>query len=92
MIASERQGIRPECLRTADAGWERPTPEEVREVLRRAGLSGGEAARMLGLGEKGSRAIRRWSGGEAEVPYSAWALLCHKAGLGTIWIDSKGEI
>src|SRR5471032_1437656 len=25
----------------------------------------------------------------ARIPYSAWALLCHAAGFGTIWIDES---
>ena len=33
--------IRPECLRPASAGWLQPSGDEVREVLRRAGI--GEA-------------------------------------------------
>lgn len=84
--------IRAECLIPAGQGWSMPTPEEIREALSLAGLTGGEAAKVLGLGEKGGRAVRRWAGGEAEIPYSAWALLCHLAGLGLIWIDSKEEI
>lgn len=80
--------IRPECLRPAES-WEPPTGAEIREVLRRAGLSGGKAAKMLGLGSKGDRTVRRWTGEDSEIPYSAWALLCHIAGLGCIWVQSE---
>lgn len=81
---NEQHAIREQCLLPAER-WEAPIAAEVREILRRANLSGGAASRFLGMGEKGSRVVRRWAGGEADVPYSAWALLCHRAGLGCIW-------
>lgn len=81
--------IRPECLQPAAQAWAVPTPDEINEVIRLAGLSSSYAARVLGLGEKGGRAVRRWMAGEAAIPYSAWAVLCHMAGLGIIWSDAK---
>lgn len=77
--------IRLACLRPAGEGWEQPTGEEVREVLKMCGFSGSQAAHFLGLGSTGSRTVRRWSGDEAPIPYAAWALLCEQAGLGMIW-------
>jgi hypothetical protein len=77
--------VRPECLRPADDGWEPPTPAEVRAVITEAGLTGSGVARFLGISSKGSRVIRRWAGGEDQIPYSAWALLCDKAGYRRIW-------
>ncbi|MDV7210069.1 KorC repressor protein [Azotobacter beijerinckii] len=88
--------IRFECLRPADDGWQQPTSDEVRELLRiiaaRKGISqysGKMAARFLGLGEQGDRTLRRWTGGHTPIPYAAWALLCHEAGLGCIWSRAK---
>jgi hypothetical protein len=46
--------IRLECLKPAER-WAQPSGEEVREVLRLAGLTGGKAAKVLGLGPKGDR-------------------------------------
>lgn len=84
--------IRSECLIAPADGWQQPTPEEIRELLkliaRRKGttmFTGGQAARFLGLGEKGDRTVRRWTAGETNIPYAAWAMLCHHAGLGLIW-------
>lgn len=77
--------IRPECLRAANDGWQQPTGEEVRQILRLAKLTGSHAAKVLGLGNKGDRTVRRWSGGESDIPYAAWALLCDFAGQGCIW-------
>ena len=51
--------IRLECLRPAER-WVQPTGAEIREVLHLAGLTGGQAARILGLGAKGDRTVRRW--------------------------------
>ncbi|MDF7677068.1 transcriptional regulator [Neisseriaceae bacterium ESL0693] len=76
--------IKLECLRPA-ARWQHPSGEEVREVLRLAGFTGIAAAKVLGLGAKGDRTVRRWIGEETAIPYAAWALLCEFAGLGMIW-------
>jgi len=85
--------IRDECLRPASEGWVQPTPEEIREVLHiiaaRKGITkftGGQAARFLGLGDMGDRTLRRWTGGNTGIPYAAWALLCHLAGFGVIYL------
>ena len=40
--------IRLECLRPAFR-WQQPTGEEIREVLRLAGFTGGAAAKALGV-------------------------------------------
>ena len=77
--------IRRACLVPAQAGWEVPTAAEVRAVLKLAGLTGSAAAQFLGLGASGSRTVRKWAGGEAEIPYAAWALLCAHDNLGLIW-------
>lgn len=81
-----QQNIRAECLRPAEH-WAQPTGDEVREVLRLAGLSGGGAAKALGLGTGGGRTVRRWISEDSPIPYAAWALLCHFACLGVIWKD-----
>ncbi len=88
---NERTTIRPECLRPASDFWARPEADEVREVLRLAKLSGAKAAQLLGLGtgQTGSRTIRRYTGGEANIPYASWAILCEVAGLGRIWRQSN---
>ncbi len=83
--------IRLECLKSAEK-WVKPTGEEVRTVLRLAGFTGSKAARVLGLGLKGDRTIRRWVGEDTPIPYPAWALLCYYAGLGLIWNDAKEEV
>jgi len=72
----DEQTIRPECLRAYGDDWVAPTGDEVREVLRRAGLSGRTAALLLGLG---------WCAEKPPVPYAAWAILCDAASLGRIW-------
>lgn len=76
--------VRLECLRSAER-WVRPTGEEVREVLRLAGFTGCQAAKVLGLGLKGDRTIRRWISEDSQISYAYWALLCDYAGLGLIW-------
>lgn len=77
--------IRPECLRPYEQHWEQPSENEIREVIRLAGLTGGKTAKVLGLGSQGSRTVRRWISEDSLIPYAAWAILCDLAGLGIIW-------
>ena len=77
--------IRATCLRSAEDGWEQPSGAEIQEVIRRTGLPGRAVARYLGMSEYGGRQVRRWISEDAAIPYSAWALLCDRAGLGCIW-------
>nr|BCU00953.1 hypothetical protein [uncultured bacterium] len=79
-----KPNIRPACLQRAEE-WERPTGEEIKEVLRLAGFTGSQAAKVLALGTDGGRTVRRWTGGESPISYANWALLCDYAGLGAIW-------
>ncbi len=82
--------IRVETL-SAAKDWVQPTPEEIKEVLVLAQLNQGSASEFLGLVAqstttgKVSRSMRRWTDGVTPIPYAAWALLVHKAGLGQIW-------
>lgn len=87
----DAHSVRPECLRPADDGWEPPTAAEVRAIITKTGMTGSEVARFLGINSKGSRVIRRWAGGEDHIPYSAWALLCDRAGYSRIWERQGGE-
>jgi hypothetical protein len=76
--------VRSECLRPIAEVWQQPQAGEVRAVLSLAGLTGGEAAKLLGISD--GRTIRRWTGGDSPLPFAAWAILCNMAGLGVIWV------
>lgn len=57
---------------------DKPTPDDVRELLRKHGLTGSQAGRICGVD---SRTVRRWtaprgSSGSREIPIAAWRLLC----------------
>ena len=80
--------IRAACLQPYSEAWPRPNGEEVREVLRRAGLSGAKAARLVGVTD--GRQVRRWTSEEAEISYAAWAILCDAAGIERIWLERQG--
>lgn len=67
--AEIRHGCR---LPFADSGYVAPTPDEIREALRRGNFTGAAAGKLLGVT---GRTIRKWVGGEREIPYSAWRLL-----------------
>ncbi|MEY0882257.1 helix-turn-helix domain-containing protein [Providencia rettgeri] len=77
------------------SNWQRPTTEEIRELIRLTGLNGAEVADLLGLtpqGNKsggGSRTVRRWTAGDVPIPYAAWAILAHVAGFGAIWVADE---
>ena len=70
-----RQGCR---LQFADPGYLAPTPEEIRAALRAGGLTGARAGELVGVT---GRTVRKWTGGEREIPYSAWRLLLIEIGL-----------
>lgn len=61
----------------SDPDYSPPTPNEVRALLRKAGWTGSQAARRAGVD---GRTIRKWTGGERDIPYSAWRLLLIEAG------------
>lgn len=57
--------------------YEVPSPGELREFLKRSGLTGGDAARLIGVD---SRTVRKWTASEdadnrRSIPWSAWLLL-----------------
>lgn len=62
-----------------------PTKDEFRSVTQQLRLSGAEVGRLLGVH---GRTVRKWIGGETEIPYSAWRLLLIRAGLAT---EDPGE-
>ena len=49
-----------------------PSAERLRELLKKHGLTGGDAAKIVGVN---SRTIRKWTGGERGIPSAAWKLL-----------------
>lgn len=81
---AKSEAIRRECL-APFALWVTPTSDEIRQAMKLANLTGSQLAALVGI--KNSRTIRRWTGGEIEIPYAAWAILCYKAGFGIIWED-----
>lgn len=83
--------IRLETL-SAGESWVPPTGSEIKELMHVAGLTSNELALLVGLSTDvkapGNRTVRRWTSGEAKIPYAAWALLAHAAGLGMIWVKN----
>ncbi len=62
---------------TADPLPMHPTPADVREAARRAGLKGKDAAELCGVVP---RTWRKWCGGERKIPPAAWFALLVKTG------------
>lgn len=75
--------LRKETLMPYGPDWEQPTAEEIREIIKVLGMSGSQISVFLGLQD--SRSVRRWCSDNKKIPYSAWALLVHRAGYGAIW-------
>ena len=69
--------------------WQEPSAAEFRELLRVAGLSGSRAGLLVGVEH---RKIRKWAGGEGEVPYAVWRLLSIYAGLADAPSYARNEI
>lgn len=72
--------IRDETLRCAKY-WKAPTPEEIGEVLNRAGIKWEELATATNHSEW---QVKEWHEGIAEIDYMAWCYVCGRAGYGQI--------
>ena len=59
-------------LEYEDADYQPPTTEDVRAAMAEADLTGARLAALVGTT---SRTVRRWTGGQVPMPYSAWRLL-----------------
>lgn len=92
--------IRPETLIPFGLDWAQPTGEEVREILRLCGLTGSQAAALVGVSD--GRSVRKWCAFDPvevekakaegrktnmqQIPFAAWAILAERAGFGLIWV------
>ena len=78
-----------------DDDYEPPTPEEVAQLIKLAGWSQNDAAKIVGVKwdtKKGSSTIRKWKSDKAKadhrpIPYSAWRLMLLEAGV--VMVDLK---
>ena len=80
---------RPGLFDAYAPGWQSPSVPEFRELLRVADLSASEAGMLVGVD---GRKIRKWAGGEGEVPYAVWRLLSIYAGLAAAPIRSINKV
>ena len=71
-----------------DPGYREPTPEDIRLALHLGGLTGSQTGALLGVD---GRTVRRWTGGERDMPYSAWRLLLIEIGLAAATKSSNVE-
>lgn len=69
---------RPGLFERFSDAWRSPSSDEVRELVRLAGLSRAEAGRLVGVSPG---KIGKWIGGQGEVPYAVWRLLTVYVGL-----------
>lgn len=73
-----RNSVRPNTLLPFDdPNYEAPTADDVRAALKALDLTGAQAGTLLGVD---SRTIRRWTGGERDIPFAAWRLLTVSSG------------
>ena len=73
--------VNKQCFQSAQE-WTAPTGEEIRSVLQKARLSAEAFSAIIGVE---GRSVRRWTGDEVSIPYSAWCLLCLEADLSKFW-------
>lgn len=86
--------LREETLNKFDGGFEQPTPDEVRTLIRYLGMTGSQVCAFVGV--KNNRTVRKWQETKAtldnseeinrnknDIPYAAWRLLLLRAGLVT---------
>lgn len=70
-------------LRFFDPAYTPATADDLRELMRQTGLTGSQAARLVGVN---SRTIRKWATSHGlpnsgDIPYAAWRLLLLETGL-----------
>ena len=80
---------RPGLFDAYAPGWQPPNVAEFRELLRVADLSASQAGMLVGVD---GRKIRKWAGGEGEVPYAVWRLLSIYAGLAAAPSHAHNEL
>lgn len=62
--------------------WEPPTAGELRYMLDKAGLGQTELAKIIGVD---ARTVRRWVGGDVQITYLAWCVICSYCGIKELW-------
>ena len=80
---------RPCSLPAADPAYKKPTPEELAALIKIAGWSQNDVAKLTGVSynpQKGSPTVRRWKAPEdkkdhRDIPYATWRLLLIAAGV-----------
>jgi hypothetical protein len=77
-VRQELELDRPGLFDAYTPGWQSPSVAEFRELLRVADLSASQAGLLVGVD---ARKIRKWAGGDGDVPYAVWRLLSIYAGL-----------
>lgn len=88
--AGVNENIRLETLKPAH-DWVVPSSEEIKEMLKMAGLNCSSFSKLIGMSTQknksgnANRNVRKWISGEQPIPYAAWSILVHCAGLGIIW-------
>jgi hypothetical protein len=75
-------------LRIVDDGYQAPTPAQVDALIKAAGWSQNDVAKLVGVSysDKGSLTVRRWRtdpkwAEHREIPYSAWRLMLLASGV-----------
>lgn len=70
--------VHPDTLLVfTDPRYRNPTPTDVRALMRSSGLTGSQVGDIVGVD---GRTVRKWTGGERSMPYSAWRLLLLEVG------------
>jgi DNA-binding transcriptional regulator YiaG len=70
--AVQKSPIRPDKLLEYISSSYSPSPDEIRDALKHAGLTGSNAGDLLGVS---GRTVRKWTGGDQKMPHSAWLTL-----------------
>jgi len=73
----------PCALPITDERYQRPTPEQVAQLINLAGWSQNDAAKLVGVSwdtRRGSSTVRKWKSAKGhkehrEIPYATWRLL-----------------
>lgn len=77
-----------ECFVIAEK-WQCPTREELLAFLKASNLDIAKIAKLVGVSRKTTANL--WGIGKKKIPYAAWAIICHEAGIREIWKNKDND-
>ena len=79
-----KKNIRRECFLPYPA-WQPPTKEEIALLVKYTKMTQKEAANYVGMKDTNGRNFRRFIGGQTQISYAYWIMLCQYVNIPRFW-------